>query len=98
MQEELKTEHPDKTFHIVAVNLLGNTGWEEEFASSSLSLPMVQDNDLDLIWDTWGGEWRDVMILDDENNLSAQYNLTDYNLSDPTNYENLKVLFLEAHP
>ena len=58
---------------------------------------MVQDNDSDLIWQSWGGNWRDVMILDADNQLVGQYNLTDFNLSDPTNYETLKTMLLEAH-
>ena len=59
---------------------------------------MVQDNDSDLIWQSWGGNWRDVMILDADNQLVGQFNLTDFNLSNPTNYENLKTMLIEAHP
>ena len=82
----------------MAVNQLGNNGWEADFQSAGLSLPMVQDNDSDLIWNNWGGGWRDVMILDPNNELVGQFNLTDFSLADPTNYETLKNMLIEAHP
>ena len=80
------------------MNQLGNSGWEAQFQSDGLSLPMVQDNDSDLIWQNWGGNWRDVMILDANNELVGQFNLTDFNLSDSTNYDTLKNMLIEAHP
>lgn len=58
---------------------------------------MVQDNSEDLIWENWQGEWRDVMILDKDNQIVGQYNLTEHNLSDASNYAALKDLLLEAY-
>lgn len=58
---------------------------------------MMQDNSNDLIWETWGGEWRDVMIVDKDNQLIGQYNLTENNLSDQNNYDELKGLLLEVY-
>ena len=59
---------------------------------------MVQDNDTDLIWQSWGGNWRDVMILDVNNDIVGQFNLTDFNLSSSANYDTLKNMLIEAHP
>ena len=58
---------------------------------------MVQDNETDQIWQSWGGNWRDVVILDANNQIVAQYNLTEYNLSNSANYDALKTMLLEAH-
>ena len=57
---------------------------------------MVQDDADQLIWDAWQGSWRDVYILDKENNLLEVYNLTEHNLSDPLNYEELKNKLIAA--
>ena len=73
-------------------------------ASQSGSLPIVNDNTTDTVWDKWGasannapdtesyctdnaessfacGGWRDVFILDRQNQPIAVYNLTLNNLS-----------------
>ena len=60
-----------------------------------------------LIWQEWGQacqelehedwnkHWRDVFILDAENNVIRVYNLTLNSLSDETNYNELKSILLE---
>ena len=94
MQEDLDLNHPNLNIDILSVNKLGATG--EGNLSADQDLPMVQDNSTDLIWDTWGGDWRDVVILDGNNEIYAIYNLTMYNLSDSANYDALKQLFIDA--
>lgn len=58
---------------------------------------MMQDNGSDLIWETWDGEWRDVMILNKDNQIVGQFNLTENDLSEQDNYDELKALLLEVH-
>jgi len=41
-------------------------------------------------------EWRDVVILDPDNQKITTYNLTEHNLTDPANYAELKALLIEA--
>ena len=94
MQEDLDLNHPNLNIDILSVNKLGTAG--EEYLDASDNLPMVQDNSTDLIWATWGGGWRDVVILDGNNEIYAVYNLTTYTLSDSANYDTLKQLFIDA--
>ena len=42
------------------------------------------------------GGWRDVFILNSQNQPIAVYNLTLHNLSDATNYAELKQIFIDA--
>ena len=60
------------------------------------TLPIVQDSaDLD-IWTNWGGQWRDVAILDPQNQFIEFYNLTLNNLSVEENYDELKQKLIDA--
>ena len=64
--------------------------------TDSHALPMVQDTTELGIWDSWGAEWRDVYIVDEDNVHIGTYNLTSFSLSSDTNYEELKNMFIEA--
>ena len=57
---------------------------------------MVQDNSSLSIWDAWGGDWRDVWILDEDNVPYAAVNLTTYGLSNEDNIDAVKALFVGA--
>lgn len=57
---------------------------------------MVQDDATALVWDNWGAEWRDTYVLDQDNVVIEIFNLTDYDLSDDTNYLALKTILVEA--
>ena len=59
-------------------------------------MPIVNDTETDLIWDNWGGDWRDVFILDTTNATIEVYNLTQHNLSDPVHYAELKQKLIDA--
>ena len=94
MQNELAQEYPNLDIQILSINLL-NAGGAQSL-SSSQDLPMVSDNSTDLIWSNWGGAWRDVIILDGNNEVYTTFNLTTYSISNPTNYDTLKQLFVDA--
>ncbi len=59
-------------------------------------LPILQDDSTQLVWDQWGVVWRDVYVLDGDNEVYAVFNLTTYSLSDAGNYAALYDLFVEA--
>lgn len=59
-------------------------------------LPLLQDDATANVWSSWGATWRDVYIVDGDNQLVEVYSLTTYNLSDPTNYATLKSKFIAA--
>ena len=57
---------------------------------------MVGDSAELLIWEQWGGDWRDVFILNKQNEIMEVYNLTEHNLNDPSNYIELKEKLIAA--
>jgi hypothetical protein len=57
---------------------------------------MVEDTSSDAIWSQWNAVWRDVIILDGDNQIVDVYNLTSFDLSNPTNYDTLRQLFIDA--
>ena len=95
MQADLDADHPNLPIQILAINGIGYSSGIASL-SSIHTLPMVEDTNNDLIWSQWGAIWRDVMILDGNNELVTTYNLTTYTLNDSGNYDTLKQLFIDT--
>ena len=93
MQDELESNYPNLDIEIFAINM---TGSSVTSLTSSQNLPVVQDDNSLQIWSTWGAVWRDVMILDQNNELVHTYNLTQYSLSNTSNYNDLMQLFIDT--
>jgi hypothetical protein len=71
------------------------SGHEDLFAVTDL--PVVQDDDEGAaVWLSWEAEWRDVFVLDAENETRAVYNLVEHDLGDAADHAELKALFLAA--
>lgn len=82
MQTELQSEHPELNIHILGINQPENIGQGGEALVAAISsLPMVQDDSTANIWPSWGGIWRDVYILDRQNEVLHLFNLTQHNLA-----------------
>ncbi len=95
MQAELHNERPDLDISILNVNGEGlESGLESLFEDTTL--PVVQDDATAQVWVNWEATWRDVYVLDGDNEVYAVFNLTSYGLDDSANYEALKALFVEA--
>ena len=63
--------------------------------TSGRDIPWLQDVDADNdgdsdVWVEWGAQLRDVMIVDEQNQLVETINLTLYDLADTSNYESLR--------
>ena len=65
--------------------------------TSGRDLPWLQDTEEEAVWDMWDPAYRDVVILDGNNEVYAVFNLTSYPLSSSDNYEALKALLIAAH-
>ncbi len=96
MQDELATSHPGLDIHLLGINMVGH--------ESGVAL-MIDGHDIGLVQETaahdvtgeWGAAWRDVFILDENNEVVAVYNLTANNLADQGNYDTLRdMLIAEA--
>ncbi len=61
------------------------------------SLPWLQETTGgDDVWGSWGVTYRDVVILDAENEVVGVYNLTEHGLASEANQEQLKQMLREA--
>ena len=95
MQSDLDNNHPNLDIDIFGINMTGTSAGAVYFPSS-LSLPMVQDSSSLGIWNDWDAQWRDVYILNENNELVLVYNLTTNSLSDSNNYNDLMQHFIDA--
>ena len=95
MQADLEADYPNLPIQIIGINGVGYSSGIASFTSIH-SLPMVEDTNVDQIWTQWDAVWRDVMILDGNNELVHTYNLTTYSLNDTVNYDTLKQLFVDT--
>ncbi len=55
-------------------------------------LPWLQETDEE-VWDGWGVVYRDVWVLDADNDVVGVFNLTGTSLGEPANYAALRALF-----
>lgn len=98
MQEELDRHNPSLQAFIAAINELGRESGNS-LVDQPLSLLQDVDANFDTqsdIWGLWNAEWRDVNVLDRENNVTFVVNLTTSNLAVPDNYNALKQAFISA--
>ena len=94
MQAELAQAYPELDIKIFGINMSGTASGTASFGTNH-TLPMVQDDFSLGIWSDWGAQWRDVYILNENNELVFVYNLTQYSLSDATNYDTLQQYFID---
>lgn len=84
------------------VRILGVNQVGQESANALMcegrDLPWLQETLDEQVWNTWDVRYRDVIILDGENRWVATFNLTDYDLMEPANFDSLKTLLLETAP
>ncbi|MCP4891328.1 MAG: hypothetical protein GY904_32630 [Planctomycetaceae bacterium] len=104
MQAELRNEFPEKPIQITAIN---EHGYESgnSLMSEGRTIPILQDVDADNngssdVWtDNWGVTYRDVKIVNPQNELVGTLNLTPtsgYNLSDEATYDALKKIITDV--
>jgi len=94
MQGELGTEG-------LAVHILGMNEAGEESGNAAMcngrDLPWLQDvADSAEVWTSWNVVYRDVVILDRENQHFRSFNLSAHPLEITANYESLKQLLRDA--
>jgi hypothetical protein len=95
MEAELQKEHPELSVAILAVNLEGLEDGLPDVAKTG-DLPCLQDTPKDDVWGAWGAEWRDVFVLNPDNEVEDVYNLTKNSLSVAEYYATLEAMFVAA--
>jgi len=78
----------------VEVQILGvnEAGYENGnvTACEGKDLPWLQETQDQMVWVTWRVNYRDVIIIDEDNEPLATYNLTDHDLGNADDYDELK--------
>jgi len=77
------------------VNGLGYEDGNDAFTDGR-DLPWLQETADEAAWSLWGVEYRDVVILDADGAYSAAFNLSEYDLEDPSNQQVLLDLIDDA--
>ena len=95
MQAELQESHPELNISLLSINKIAAESGVASF-NTTHNLPMVQDETALGILSDWGAVWRDVYILNENNELVLVYNLTQYSLSDSNNYNTLMQHFIDT--
>ena len=99
MQADLDANNPNLPIQIFAINGIGYSSGVGNLTNIH-TLPMLEDTSFAQVWSQWGAVYRDVMILDGNNEVSSVFNLTTYNISDVQNpsgnYATLKQLFINT--
>jgi len=95
MQTELRTEHPELSIQLAGINGIGFESGNA-LMTDGRDIPWLQDVTLEDVWTSWEVTYRDVVILDADNNIIDTYNLTSHSLGTTTNYEELKNLLIAA--
>jgi hypothetical protein len=95
MEAELAAEHPELSVALLAIDAAGHEVGLPDVAKTA-DLPCLQDTVKDDVWGSWIATWRDVYVLNADNEVTAVYNLTTHTLSDAANYATLETLLIEA--
>lgn len=91
MQKELDAEGLPVSLRIAGVNQAGQEK-DNAKACDGKDLPWLQDSPAVSAWTTWDVTYRDVIILNGDNEPETIYNLTHHDLGIAVYYEELKSL------
>jgi hypothetical protein len=95
MQAEIDAGAPAVPCEILGVNGIGHESGNATNCAGRV-IPWLQDAAGVDAWTLWGVAYRDVVILDPDNEVFAVYNLTFYDLAVPGNYDALMAEILAA--
>lgn len=101
MQAELEADLPALDIQILGINEVGHDSGNASMTEGR-SLPWLQDIDANSnqVSDVWTEQWnvvfRDVVIVDSENQELGAFNVTTYNLADAENYATLRDILVDV--
>jgi hypothetical protein len=89
MQGELAAEGLPLEVHILGVNGAGLESGNAAICNGR-DIPWLQDTAAAAVWTTWAVTYRDVIVLNKDNEVGDVYNLTTHDLGNAANYDELK--------
>jgi hypothetical protein len=95
LQDQLEANYPQYDIQILGVNQAGFESGNPSITAGR-DLPWLQDTVAANVWSAWSVTYRDVVVLDGNNEVFGVFNVTANNLALPTNYDALRQLFLDA--
>lgn len=103
LQAELETTYPILNIQIVGLNEFGqDPAGANDLMMANRTTPWLQDGDSngnqtsDVWYDRWDVTYRDVMILNGQNEMVDVYNLTSNDLGVAANYATMRDKLLDA--
>lgn len=94
MQQELDDLKLPVAVNILGINQAGHEG-SNESACQGKDIPWLQEVPNQPVWATWAVTYRDVIILNENNEVVGKYNLNDHNLSNTGDYNALKNMLIK---
>jgi hypothetical protein len=95
MQQELTAMGLPVDVQLLGVNGIGHESGNVENCNGR-TLPWLQDVANIDVWSLWAVSYRDVICVDENNELLFIYNLTTYNLALPVHYNALRDMLVDA--
>ena len=95
LQVELALELGEGVIDLLAINEVGHDSGIED-ATAGNSIPLLSDTSQTDAWGSWDADWRDLVIVDEDNLQVERISLTGFNLENTENYEALKALLIDA--
>jgi hypothetical protein len=100
MQDDLAANFPSLDIQIIGINERGHEVGNAGFTAGR-DLPWLQDVDGDSngssdTWFNWAITFRDVILVDENNEQVGVYNLTNNDLANAANYNTLRQMFVDA--
>jgi thiol-disulfide isomerase/thioredoxin len=91
LQAELDEQYGAGAVQIFGVNAAGYESGIPDITEGN-SLPLLQDVDSVDAWDAWYSEWRDLVVVDEDNAWVGLFNLTSHDLADAGNLTDLRAM------
>ncbi|MCA9144083.1 MAG: hypothetical protein H6823_16355 [Planctomycetaceae bacterium] len=103
LQGELETTYPILNIQIVGLNEFGqDPAGANDLMMASRTTPWLQDGDSngnqrsDVWYDKWNVTYRDVIVLNGQNEMTDVYNLTSHDLGVAANYATMRDKLIDA--
>ena len=99
MQTELRQNRPDLAIELLGINEVGYGG---DSITNLADLPWMKDDYVvtgttsQTVQSAWGANFRDVVIVGEQNEYVTSFNLTTYDLRTQANYDALMDLLVDV--